>query len=75
MLARRLHEATRRFFGSRDQEFDVIRRVAALFVLCAAVATPAMAGFIEPVPEPMTGWLIGSGLVGLGIRAYRKRRR
>jgi hypothetical protein len=52
----------------------VIRRVVTLFVLCASVAVPASAGILEPVPEPVTGWLLASGLVGLGVRAYRKRR-
>ena len=52
----------------------MIRRVVTLFVLCASVAVPAFAGDIAPVPEPVTGWLLASGLVGLGVRAYRKRR-
>ena len=50
------------------------RRVVTLFVLCASVAMPAFAGDLTPVPEPVTGWLLASGLVGLGVRAYRKRR-
>ena len=53
----------------------MIRRVVTLFVLFAAVATPALAGAPSPVPEPVTGWLLASGLVGLGVRAYRKSRR
>jgi hypothetical protein len=58
-----------------DQEFAVIRRVLYLFLLCAAVAGAAYAGDDQvPVPEPVTGWLVASGLVGLGVRAFRKRR-
>jgi len=60
---------------SRDQEIVVIRRVVTLFVLFSSVAAPAFAGDIAPVPEPVTGWLLASGLVGLGVRAYRKNRR
>ena len=29
----------------------------------------------EPVPEPFSAVLLVSGIAGLGIRAYRKRRR
>jgi hypothetical protein len=56
------------------RRFRVIRRVVTLFVLCASVAMPAFAGEPTTVPEPLTGWLVASGLVGLGVRAYRKRR-
>lgn len=52
----------------------MIRRVVTLFVLFASVAAPAFAGDTAPVPEPVTGWLVASGLVGLGVRAFRKRR-
>ena len=50
------------------------RRVVTFFVLFTSVAMPAFAGAPVPVPEPVSGWLIASGLVGLGVRAYRKRR-
>ena len=49
-------------------------RIAGLFLLFAAMATPALAGDIAPVPEPVSTWLVASGLVGLGVRAYKKRR-
>jgi len=52
----------------------VNRRVLMLFVLLASVAVPAFAGDIAPVPEPMSGWLLASGVVGLGFRVFRKRR-
>lgn len=52
----------------------MIRRVVTLFVLCASVAVPAFAGEPTTVPEPVSGLLLASGLVGLGVRAYRKRR-
>jgi hypothetical protein len=43
--------------------------------LCLSVASVANAGEVTvPVPEPMSMWLIASGVAGLGIRAYRKRR-
>ena len=36
----------------------------------------AEAGIVpEPVPEPFSAVLLVSGIAGLGIRAYRKRRR
>ena len=52
----------------------VTLRIAGLFLLFAAMATPALAGDIAPVPEPVSTWLVASGLVGLGVRAYKKRR-
>lgn len=50
-------------------------RVLSLLVLFVSVATFAEAGAAPaPAPEPVTSLLLVSGLAGLGIRAYRRRR-
>jgi hypothetical protein len=73
-MARALQCDARCFLGSRDRRFGVTQRIAALFLLFASVASTAYAGEPNTVPEPVTGWLLASGLVGLGVRAYRKHR-
>ena len=51
------------------------RQVVYLFLLCVSVAGVAAAGGpVAPAPEPVSTWLIASGVAGLGYRVYRRRR-
>lgn len=52
---------------------NLTSRLIQLGVILAAVAVPALAGVVNPTPEPATVLLIGGGLGGLILWERRRR--